>query len=71
MGIVIFTIIFLNMSSFPLTFLLDLTYTLPQDDCTVNVLNLHRIDLARKYHTHLQREIEKERAREKEWKNSH
>jgi hypothetical protein len=37
----------------------------------VNVLNLHRIDLARKYHTHLQREIEKEEAREKEWKNSH
>jgi hypothetical protein len=37
----------------------------------VNVLNLHIIDLARKYHTHLQREIEKEEAREKEWKNSH
>jgi hypothetical protein len=37
----------------------------------VNVLNLHRIYLARKYHTHLQREIEKEEAREKEWKNSH
>jgi hypothetical protein len=37
----------------------------------VNVLNLHRIDLARKYHTHLQREIEKEETREKEWKNSH
>jgi hypothetical protein len=37
----------------------------------VNVLNLHRIDLARKYYTHLQREIEKEEAREKEWKNSH
>jgi hypothetical protein len=29
----------------------------------VNVLNLHRIDLSRKYHTHLQREIEKEEAR--------
>jgi hypothetical protein len=29
----------------------------------VNVLNLHRIDLARKYYTHLQREIEKEEAR--------
>jgi hypothetical protein len=29
----------------------------------VNVLNLHRIDLARKYHTHLQREIKKEEAR--------
>ena len=26
----------------------------------VNVLNLHKIDLARKYYTHLQREIEKE-----------
>jgi hypothetical protein len=37
----------------------------------VNVLNLHIIDLARKYHTHLQREIEKEEAREKEWQNSH
>jgi hypothetical protein len=37
----------------------------------VNVLNLHRIDLARKYHTHLQREIEKEEEREKEWKKSH
>jgi hypothetical protein len=37
----------------------------------VNVLNLHRIDLARKYHTHLQREIEKEEVREKEWNNSH
>jgi hypothetical protein len=36
----------------------------------VNVLNLHRIDLARKYYTHLQREIEKEEG-EKEWKNSH
>jgi hypothetical protein len=35
------------------------------------VLNLHRIDLARKYQRHLQREIEKEEAREKEWKNSH
>jgi hypothetical protein len=34
------------------------------------VLNLHRIDLARKYYTHLQREIEKEEG-EKEWKNSH
>jgi hypothetical protein len=29
------------------------------------------IYIARKYHTHLQREIEKEEAREKEWKNSH
>jgi hypothetical protein len=29
----------------------------------VNVLNLHKIDLARKYYTHLQREIEKEEAR--------
>jgi hypothetical protein len=38
---------------------------------TVNVLNLHIIDLARKYYTHLHREIEKEEAREKEWKNSH
>jgi hypothetical protein len=37
----------------------------------VNVLNLNIIDLARKYHTHLQREIEKEEAREKEWNNSH
>jgi hypothetical protein len=37
----------------------------------INVLNLHIIDLSRKYHTHLQREIEKEEAREKEWKNSH
>jgi hypothetical protein len=37
----------------------------------INVLNLHKIDLARKYHTHLQREIEKEEAREKEWKNYH
>jgi hypothetical protein len=37
----------------------------------VNVLNLHIIDLARKYYTHLQREIEKEEEREKEWKNSH
>jgi hypothetical protein len=40
------------------------------DGC-VNVLNLHKTDLARKYHTHLQREIEKEEARHKEWKNSH
>jgi len=31
----------------------------------VNVLNLHIIDLARKYYTHFQREIEKEEAREK------
>jgi hypothetical protein len=38
---------------------------------SIKVLNLHKIDLARKYHTHLQREIEKEEAREKEWKNSH
>jgi hypothetical protein len=30
------------------------------------VLNLNIIDLARKYHTDLQREIEKEEAREKE-----
>jgi hypothetical protein len=30
---------------------------------SVNVLNLHRIDLARKYYTHLQREIKKEEAR--------
>jgi hypothetical protein len=37
----------------------------------VNVLKLHKIDLDRKYHTHLQREIEKEEEREKEWKNSH
>jgi hypothetical protein len=29
----------------------------------VNVLNLHIIDLARKYYTHLQREIEKEEER--------
>jgi hypothetical protein len=29
----------------------------------VNVLNLHRIYLARKYYTHLQREFEKEEAR--------
>jgi hypothetical protein len=29
----------------------------------VNVLNLHRIDLTRKYYTHLQREIKKEEAR--------
>jgi hypothetical protein len=41
------------------------------DEKPVNVLNLHIIDLARKYHTHLQKEIEKEEAREKEWKNSH
>jgi hypothetical protein len=32
----------------------------------VNVLNLHRIDLARKYYTHLQREIENEEEGEKE-----
>jgi hypothetical protein len=38
---------------------------------TVNVLNLHKIDLARKYYTHLQREIKKEEEGEKEWKNSH
>jgi hypothetical protein len=31
----------------------------------VNVLNLNRIDLARKYYRHLQREFEKEEAREK------
>jgi hypothetical protein len=31
-----------------------------KDTTNVNVLNLHRIDLARKYYTHLQREIEKE-----------
>jgi hypothetical protein len=37
----------------------------------VNVLNLHIIDLARKYYTHFQREIEKEEEGEKEWKNSH
>jgi hypothetical protein len=36
----------------------------------VNVFNLHRIDLDRKYYTHLQREIEKEEG-EKEWKNYH
>jgi hypothetical protein len=36
----------------------------------VNVLNLHIIDIDRKYHTHLQRKIEKEEAREKDWKNS-
>ena len=36
----------------------------------VNVLNLHKIDLARKYCTYLQREIDKEEG-EKEWKNSH
>jgi hypothetical protein len=30
---------------------------------SVNVLNLHKIDLARKYYTHLQREIEKEKER--------
>jgi hypothetical protein len=41
------------------------------EDTSVNVLNLHRIDLARKCYTHLQREIEKEEAREKEWNNSH
>jgi hypothetical protein len=29
----------------------------------LNVLNLHRIDLARKYYTHLQREIKKEEER--------
>jgi hypothetical protein len=39
-----------------------------RDGDIVNVLNLHRIDLARKYHTHLQREIEKEEEGEKEWK---
>jgi hypothetical protein len=38
---------------------------------TVNVLNLHIIDLSIKYHIHLRREIEKEEAREKEWKISH
>jgi hypothetical protein len=38
---------------------------------SVNVFNLHKIYLARKYYTHLKREIEKEEAREKEWKNSH
>jgi hypothetical protein len=32
----------------------------------VNVLSLHRIYLARKYYTHLQREIEKEEEGEKE-----
>jgi hypothetical protein len=32
-------------------------------DAFVNVLNMHKIDLARKYYTHLQREIEKEEAR--------
>jgi len=37
----------------------------------VNVLNLHRTDLARKYYTHLQREIEKEEEGEKEWKKNH
>jgi hypothetical protein len=37
----------------------------------VNVLNVRRIDLARKYYTQLQREIEKEEEGEKEWKNSH
>jgi hypothetical protein len=37
----------------------------------VNVLNLHKIDLARKYYTHLQREMKKEEEGEKEWKNSH
>jgi hypothetical protein len=37
----------------------------------VSVLNLHRIDLSRKYYTHLQREIKKEEEEEKEWKNSH
>jgi hypothetical protein len=39
--------------------------------CFVNVLNLHKIYLARKYYTYLQRKIEKEEEREKEWKNSH
>jgi hypothetical protein len=43
----------------------------PPLSINVNVLNLHRIDLARKYYTHLQREIEKEEEGEKEWKNSH
>jgi hypothetical protein len=33
------------------------------EDILVNVLNLHIIDLAGKYYTHLQREIEKEEAR--------
>jgi hypothetical protein len=32
----------------------------------VNVLNMHIIYLARKYYTHLQREIEKEEEGEKE-----
>jgi hypothetical protein len=32
----------------------------------VNVLKLHIIYLARKYHTHFKREIEEEEAREKE-----
>jgi hypothetical protein len=36
------------------------------DEDIVNVLNLHRVYLARKYHTHLQREIDKEEEREKE-----
>jgi hypothetical protein len=42
-----------------------------REEFSVNVLNSHIIDLARKYYTHLQREIKKEEAREKEWKNSH
>ena len=33
------------------------------DHTRLNVLNLHRIDLARKYYTHWQREIEKEKER--------
>ena len=32
----------------------------------VNVLNLHKIDLAKQQYTHLQREIEKEEEGEKE-----
>jgi hypothetical protein len=50
---------------------LDVASRLHSTDQTVNVLNLHIIDLARKYYTHLQREIEKEEEGEKEWKNSH
>jgi hypothetical protein len=41
---------------------------LEEDVKYVNVLNLHRIDLARKYHTHLQREIEKEESRRERMK---
>jgi hypothetical protein len=50
---------------------IELSFPKSLEPAHVNVLNLHKIDLARKYYTHLQREIKKEEARQKEWKNSH